>query len=104
MFAPLGFFRALSDTQIEALGDPRRARGAGLPTMEDIVEQQAWLVGTAEQVTEKIKAIEERYPGLEHMHVGCNRMGTPLEVMLEQLQRFGEEVMPHFDTEEKPLG
>ena len=37
------------------------------------------------------------------MHVGCNRMGAPLEVMLEQLQRFGEEVMPHFDTEEKPL-
>ena len=38
------------------------------------MEQGAWLVGTAEQVTEKIKAIEERYPGLEHMHVGCNRM------------------------------
>ena len=67
------------------------------------MSQQAWLVGTAEQVTEKIKAIEERYPGLEHMHVGCNRRGAPLEVMLEQLQRFGEEVMPHFDTEEKPL-
>ena len=96
--------RALSDSQIEALGDPRRARGAGLPTMDDIVEQGAWLVGTAEQVTEKIKAIEERYPGLEHMRVGCNRMAAPLEVMLEQLQRFGEEVMPHFDTEEKPLG
>ena len=103
MFAPLGFFRALSGSQIEALGDPRRARGAGLPTMEDVVEQQAWLVGTAEQVTEKIMAIQERYPGLEHMHVGCNRMGAPLEVMLEQLQRFGEGVMPHFNVEEKPL-
>ena len=104
MFAPLGFFRALSDEQITALGDPRRARGAGLPTLEDIVEQGAWLVGTAEQVTEKILNIQEKYPGLEYMHVGCNRMGAPLEVMLEQLQRFAEEVMPHFAVEEQPLG
>ena len=103
MFAPLGFFRALSGEQIEALGDPRRARGAGLPTMEDVIEQNAWLVGTADQVTEKIMAIQDRYPGLEYMHVGCNRMGAPLEVMLEQLQRFGEDVMPHFNVEEKPL-
>ena len=29
MFAPLGFFRALSESQIEALGDPRRAQGRG---------------------------------------------------------------------------
>ena len=28
-------------------------------------------------------AIQDRYPGLEHMHVGCNRMGVPLEVMLQ---------------------
>ena len=103
MFAPLGFFRALSESQIEALGDPRRARGAGLPTLEDVIEQNAWLVGTADQVTEKIMAIQDRYPGLEYMHVGCNRMGAPLEVMLEQLQRFGEDVMPHFNVEEKPL-
>ena len=71
--------------------------------MEDIVSQQAWLVGTAEQVTEKILAIQDRYPGLEHMHVGCNRMGAPLEVMLEQMQRFGGDVMPHFNVEEMPL-
>lgn len=103
MFAPLGFFRALSPVQIDALGDPRRARGAGLPTMEDVIDQGAWLVGTAEQVTEKILAIQEKYPGLEYMHVGCNRMGAPLGVMLEQLQRFAEGVMPHFAVAEKPL-
>ena len=68
------------------------------------MEQGAWLVGTAEQVTEKILNIQEKYPGLEYMHVGCNRMGAPMEVMLEQLQRFAEEVMPHFAVEEQPLG
>jgi hypothetical protein len=30
------------------------------------------------------------------MHVGCGRQGTPLEVMIEQLERFGKEVMPKF--------
>jgi hypothetical protein len=43
--------------------------------------------------------IQEKYPGLEYMHVGCNRMGAPLNVMLEQLERFAEGVMPHFSVE-----
>ena len=30
-------------------------------------------------------------------------MGAPLEVMLEQQQRFGEDVMPHFNVEEMLL-
>ena len=99
MFAPLGFFRDLSPEQIIALGDPKRARSAGLPTLEDYVASRAWLCGTAEQVTERIMEIQDKYPGLEYMHVGCNRMGTSLSVMLEQLERFAEAVMPHFNVE-----
>ena len=98
MFAPLGFFRAFTPEQIVALGDPKRARGAGLPTMEDTIAAGAWLCGTAEQVTEKIMEVQDKYPGLEYMHVGCNRMGTTLDVMMEQLERFGKEVMPHFNV------
>ena len=89
----------MTPDQIIALGDPKRARYAGLPTMEDFVASSAWLCGTAETVTERIMEIQEKYPGLEYMHVGCNRMGAPLNVMLEQLERFAEGVMPHFNVE-----
>ena len=54
--------------------------------------------GTAEQITERIMEIQDKYPGLEYMHVGCNRMGVPLDVMIEQLERFGKEVMPKFNV------
>ena len=98
MFAPLGFFRAFTPEMIEALGDPKRAPAAGLPTMEDAVAAGSWLCGTAEQITERIMEIQDKYPGLEYMHVGCNRMGVPLDVMIEQLERFGKEVMPKFNV------
>lgn len=96
MFGPLGFFRGFSQEMLDALDDPKRAPTAGLPTMEDAVAAGSWLCGTSEQITEKIMDIQDRYPGLEYMHVGCGRQGTPLEVMIEQLERFGKEVMPKF--------
>ena len=45
MFAPLGFVRGLSDEQMSALGDPARARAAGLPSIEGAVEAGNWLCG-----------------------------------------------------------
>jgi alkanesulfonate monooxygenase SsuD/methylene tetrahydromethanopterin reductase-like flavin-dependent oxidoreductase (luciferase family) len=98
MFAPLGFFRAFTPEMIDALGDPKRAPTAGLPTMEDTVASGAWVCGTAEHVTERILEIQDKYPGLEYMHVGCGRQGTPLDVMIEQLERFGKDVMPKFNV------
>ena len=35
---------------------------------------------------------------------GCNRMGAPPGVMLEQLERFAEGVMPHFAVAERDGG
>jgi alkanesulfonate monooxygenase SsuD/methylene tetrahydromethanopterin reductase-like flavin-dependent oxidoreductase (luciferase family) len=96
MFAPLGFFRQLSEQQIAALGDPKKARHAGLPTMEDAVKAGSWLCGPADLITERLMSLQEKYPGLEYVHVGCNRMGAPLEVMLEQLDWFAKDVMPVF--------
>ena len=95
MFAPLGFYRALTDEQIDALGDPKRAPFAGLPTLEDAVEAGSWMVGPAEQIVETLMGVQERYPGLEIVSVaqGC---GTPQSVILEQLEQFAEEVMPAF--------
>ncbi len=95
MFAPLGFFHGLSDEQMIALGDPSRARLAGLPTIEDGVRAGSWLCGPPELVAEKINNIQEMYPGLTQINVG-SVVGTPQKVILEQLEWFGKEVMPQF--------
>ena len=97
MFGPLGFVRGLSDEQIDALGDPRKARGAGLPTLEDAVREGAWLCGPPELITERLLELQERFPGLEEVNVGST-VGTPQNVILEQLEWFGKEVMPTFKS------
>ncbi len=99
MFAPLGFVRGLSDEQMSALGDPARARGAGLPSVEGAVEAGNWLCGPPELIIEKLMAVQERYPGLEEVNVACTSMGTPERVTLEQLEWFGTEVMPAFTSQ-----
>ena len=101
MFAPLGFFRSFTPEMIATLGDPRKAPTGGFPTMEETIAAGAWVCGTPERVTERIMEIQDKYPGLEYMHVGCNRMGVELEVMIEQLERFGKEVMPKFNVEKR---
>ena len=95
MFGPLGFVRGLTDEQIEALGDPKRARLAGLPTIQDGVNAGGWLCGPPELIIEKLMAVQAAYPGLEQVNVG-NVVGTPQSVLLEQLERFATEVMPAF--------
>ncbi len=103
MFGPLGFVRGLTEEQIVALGDPVRARRAGLPTIEDGVKSGAWLCGPPELVTEKLMAIQDKYPGLEQINMGCTTMGTPLKVTLEQLEWFAKAVMPAFKRQAAPV-
>ena len=81
-----------------ALGDPSRARLAGLPTIEDGVRAGSWLCGPPELVAEKLNAIQEMYPGLTQINVG-SVVGTPQKVILEQLEWFGKEVMPQFKAQ-----
>ncbi len=101
MFAPLGFVRGLSDEQMAALAQgSSRARSANLPTLEDAVKSGAWLCGPAETVAEKIYEVQTRYPGLEQVNIG-SVIGTPQSVILEQLERFGKEVMPQFKKQAK---
>ena len=46
--------------------------------------------------------VQEMYPGLERINAG-NAIGTPHAVVMEQLERFGKEVMPAFTKQaEKP--
>ena len=98
MFAPLGFVRGLSEEQIRAVEDPRRARQAGLPTLEDGIKAGSWLCGPPELVTEKLEAVQDAYPGLNQINVG-SVIGTPQSVILEQLDAFGKDVMPKFKAQ-----
>ena len=95
MFAPLGFVRGLSDEQLDALGDPKRAPLAGLPTMEDAIEAGSWLCGPSELIIEKLMQVQEKWPGLEMVNMGLP-VGAPQSLRLEQLERFGKEVIPAF--------
>ncbi|MCY3694694.1 MAG: LLM class flavin-dependent oxidoreductase [Chloroflexota bacterium] len=97
MFAPLGF-RKLSDEHLAALGDPSAAVGAGLPTVRDGVAAGSWLCGPPDLVAEKIFDVQERYPGLAEINVG-SVVGTPKDVILEQLGWFAEDVMPRFKSQ-----
>ena len=100
MFAPLGFVRGLTAEQVAAIADPRRARSAALPTLEQAVQAGAWLCGPPELIIEKLQDIQDRYPGLEAINVG-SVIGTPKTVILEQLEIFAQEVMPTFKNQVK---
>jgi alkanesulfonate monooxygenase SsuD/methylene tetrahydromethanopterin reductase-like flavin-dependent oxidoreductase (luciferase family) len=95
MFGPLRLVRALTDQQIEVMGDPRKAPFARLPGIEDAINKGGVLCGSPEQFIEHLKALEERYPGLERVMVSLS-VGVPKTVVLEQLERFATEVMPAF--------
>ena len=98
MFAPLGFVRGINEEQMRAMEDPRRAREAGLPMLEDGVKAGSWLCGPPELVAEKLEEIQDAYPGLDQINVG-SVIGTPQNVILEQLEAFGNDVMPKFKAQ-----
>jgi alkanesulfonate monooxygenase SsuD/methylene tetrahydromethanopterin reductase-like flavin-dependent oxidoreductase (luciferase family) len=95
MFAPLGFVPGLSEEQIEAIADPVRARETALPTLRESVESGRFLAGPPERIRDRLLELQDRYPGLEQVHVG-QVVGTPKRVILEQLGAFAREVLPTF--------
>jgi alkanesulfonate monooxygenase SsuD/methylene tetrahydromethanopterin reductase-like flavin-dependent oxidoreductase (luciferase family) len=95
MFGPLRLTRGLTEQQILDISNPELAPNAGLPRIEDAIANGSVLAGTPEMIIEKLKSVEESFPGLARVQVG-QPVGTPQTVILEQLQRFAEEVMPAF--------
>ena len=95
MFGPLRLTRGLSEEQIDAISDPRRAPNAGLPTIQGAVETRAFLAGPPDRIIDQLKAVEKEYPALERIGVS-HPVGTPQSVITEQLEWFGKEVMPAF--------
>ena len=99
MFGPLRLVRSLSEEQIEAMGDPRRAPTAGLPTIDRAVARGGFLCGPPEQIIAQLKELEEQYPALERIGMS-HPVGTPQKVILEQLEWLAREVMPAFKKAE----
>jgi len=95
MFGELRLVRALTDEQIEAMRDPRLVPTLKLPRIEDAVNAGGFLTGSADEIIEHLKTLEAKYPALDRVSVSLS-VGVPKSEALEQLQRFGEEVMPAF--------
>jgi len=97
MFGELRLVRALTEEQIEAMRNPVLAGSVKLPRIEDAVNAGGVLAGTAADIIEQLKAVEKRYPGLDRV-ICATPLGTPLDVQLEDLDRFAKEVMPAFGS------
>jgi alkanesulfonate monooxygenase SsuD/methylene tetrahydromethanopterin reductase-like flavin-dependent oxidoreductase (luciferase family) len=95
MFGELRLVRALSDEQIAAMRDPKLAATAKLPRIEDAVKAGGFLTGTPDDIIEQLKAVESRYPGIDRV-ICATPLGTPLDIQLEDLDRFAKEVMSAF--------
>ena len=93
---PLRLTRGLTDEQISAISDPARAPfDASLPSIRKAAKAGSFLCGPPDLITSKLMAVAERYPGLERVTVSLP-IGTPQNVILEQMEWFAKDVMPAF--------
>jgi alkanesulfonate monooxygenase SsuD/methylene tetrahydromethanopterin reductase-like flavin-dependent oxidoreductase (luciferase family) len=97
MFAPLGFFRGLSDEQLDSVSQRGGWAEAGIPSLDQACQDRSWYCGPPEGFVEYLQELGDGLPGLEMVNVQAS-MGTPQDVMIEQLERFAAEVMPAFQT------
>jgi alkanesulfonate monooxygenase SsuD/methylene tetrahydromethanopterin reductase-like flavin-dependent oxidoreductase (luciferase family) len=91
--APLGMLR-YSEEHVKAVA-ARQAQSPSAARLENGVANRSWLCGPPADVVAYLKEVEARYPGLEEIMIAW-ALGTPRAHMLEQLERFAQEVMPSF--------
>jgi alkanesulfonate monooxygenase SsuD/methylene tetrahydromethanopterin reductase-like flavin-dependent oxidoreductase (luciferase family) len=101
--APLGMLRYRQE-QMQELGPTGVARhiAAGVD-YEDVLAKKAWFCGTTDETVAYLKELEEHYPGLEHIMLGCP-FGASSAEFQAQLRRFAQEVMPAFRQQAVPVG
>jgi alkanesulfonate monooxygenase SsuD/methylene tetrahydromethanopterin reductase-like flavin-dependent oxidoreductase (luciferase family) len=83
-----------------ALGDPRTARAAATgmgykPLEQAVAKDRGLLYGTPSEVIATLKDIEAKYPGMETVILHPPEL-THKSIMMEQIQRFAEDVLPAF--------
>ena len=93
VMAPLGMLR-YGEEHAKAVA-ARQAQSATAASLENGVRNRAWLCGPPAEIISYLKDVERRYPGLEEIMIAW-AIGTPREMMIEQLTRFAREVMPAF--------
>jgi len=93
VMAPLGMLR-YGEEHVKAVV-ARQAQSPTAATLENGVRNRAWLCGPSGDIVACLKEIEQRYPGLDHVMIAW-AIGTPRDLMIEQLTRFAREVMPAF--------
>ena len=94
MFGPLNFL-PMNDAQKAAVSGRGGWDQAGVPTVEHFMDLGSWFAGTAEDLVERLKALEEKFPGLDYVSLGMP-ICTPQSKMEEVYRQIGEEVIPHF--------
>src|SRR5262249_3139954 len=62
---------------------------------EDVLAKKAWIPATAAEMTDYLKDLERRYPGLEQIILGFP-FGASAANFKDQLERFARDVMPKF--------
>jgi alkanesulfonate monooxygenase SsuD/methylene tetrahydromethanopterin reductase-like flavin-dependent oxidoreductase (luciferase family) len=93
VMAPLGMLR-YSEEHARAVA-ARQPQSPTSATLENGVRNRSWLCGPPGDIVAYLKEVERRYPGLDHVMIGW-AIGTPRDLMVEQLTRFAREVMPAF--------
>jgi alkanesulfonate monooxygenase SsuD/methylene tetrahydromethanopterin reductase-like flavin-dependent oxidoreductase (luciferase family) len=93
--APLGMLR-YSEEHVKAVA-ARQAQSPTGATLDNGVRNRSWLCGPPRDIVAYLKDVEARYPGLDHVMIAW-ALGTPRDLMLEQLTRFAREVMPAFQA------
>ena len=93
VMAPLGMLR-YGEEHARAVA-ARQAQSPTAASLENGVRNRAWLCGPPGDIVAYLKEVEGRYPGLEEIMIAW-AIGTPRELMIEQLGRFAREIMPAF--------
>jgi alkanesulfonate monooxygenase SsuD/methylene tetrahydromethanopterin reductase-like flavin-dependent oxidoreductase (luciferase family) len=93
VMAPLGMLR-YSEEHVKAVA-ARQPQSPTTASLENGVRNRSWLCGPPRDIVAYLKELERRYPGLDHVMIAW-AIGTPRELMVEQLTRFAREVMPAF--------
>lgn len=97
-----GYYRRFNNVHI---GGPGEVRGGAITPidLESTVEEiaAALLIGTAEQVVEKLQGYAAQ--GIPEMNLNMN-IGAADEEVLESMERFAAEVMPHFAAAPRRVG
>ena len=90
--------RYLHRTYVEEYGGEFSHHLMTADSVEDFDElaHDRFLYGTPEQIIGQIEDLRDRFP-LDHLAVRFHHSGMPKAMVREQIQLFGETVIPHFN-------